>query len=101
MVSLDVFLLGLMAVSTLTGFVTEAVKKVLVECNVNYRANLVAGIVAAILGMGLGIGYAVVNGMPFNGATVVCVVALMFMGWLGSMIGYDKVTALLKTTKKD
>lgn len=102
MVTLDVFLLGLMAVSTLTGLVTEAVKKILIECNVNYRANLVAGIVAAVLGLGIGIAYAVINGMAFNGATIVCIVALMFMGWLGSMIGYDKVTALItKTTKKD
>lgn len=99
MITVDIFLIGLMAVSTLTGLVTEAVKKILIECNVKYRANTVAGIVAAVLSAGLGIGYSAFTGIGFSAQVIVCIVALIFMGWLCAMVGYDKVIGLFKKTK--
>jgi uncharacterized membrane protein (DUF106 family) len=42
MVNFETFLLGLLVISTLTGLVTEAVKKNMVEHNVDYRANTIA-----------------------------------------------------------
>lgn len=100
MITLDIFLLGLMAISTLTGLVTEAVKKILTEYNVTYRANTIAGIVAAVLSAGIGAGYVVLTGIAFSGQIVVCIVALMFMGWLCSMVGYDKVIGLFNNINK-
>ena len=99
MITLDVFLIGLMAVSTLTGLVTEAIKKILAERKVEYRANTIAGIIAAALSAGIGVGYSVIAGISFTPQTIVYIVALVFFGWLGSMIGYDKVIALLKKKK--
>lgn len=100
MVTFDVFLLGLLITSTLTGLVTEAVKKVLVECHVKYRANTLAGIVAAVLSIGIGIGYAVIAGIGFSAQVVVCIIAQVFLSWLCAMVGYDKVVAILtKPTK--
>ena len=99
MITLDVFLIGLMAVSTLTGLVTEAIKKILAERKVEYRANTIAGIIAAVLSAGIGVGYSVIAGISFTPQTIVYIVALVFFGWLGSMIGYDKVIALLKKKK--
>lgn len=102
MITTDIFLLGLMIVSSFTGLVTEAIKKILAERNATYRPNTIAGIVAAILSAALGIGYAVVTGMTFSAAIVIYIVALMFMSWLCAMVGYDKVTGLFnKTSKKD
>jgi hypothetical protein len=101
MISFDIFLLGLMIVSTLTSLVTEAVKKILVENNVAYRANTLAGIVSAVLSAGLGIGYVAFSGIDFTAQIIVCIVAMVFMSWLCAMVGYDKVVGMLKTTKKD
>lgn len=100
MITIDIFLLGLMIVSTLTGLVTEGVKKILIECKVEYRANTVAGIVAAVLSAGVGIGYSVLAGVSFSAQTTVCIVALMFMSWLCAMVGYDKVIGLFNNTNK-
>lgn len=102
MITIEVFLVGLMIVSTLTGLVTEAIKKIVSERNVEYRPNTIAGIVAAVLSAGIGIGYTVFMQMAFNPQIIVCIVALTFMGWLCAMVGYDKVLGLFKnTTKKD
>lgn len=96
MITLDTFLLGVMIVSTLTGLVTEAIKKILAERNVTYRANTVAGIVAIVLSVAVAAGYIVMASISFNAQVVVCTIALMFMSWLSAMVGYDKVIGLFK-----
>lgn len=102
MMTTDIFLLGLMIVSTLTGFVTEAIKKIVSERKGEYRPNTIAGIVAAVLSACVGSGYMILTKTPFSGQILVYIVALVFMGWLGAMVGYDKITALFnKTNKKD
>lgn len=99
MVTMDIFLLGLMIVSTLTGLVTEAIKKIMAEHNATYRANTIAGLVAMVLSAGAGVVYAILSGAGFSAQTIVCIVALVFMSWLCSMVGYDKVIGLFKNTK--
>lgn len=100
MITIDIFLTGLMIVSVLTGLVTEAVKKIVSERNVEYRPNTIAGIVAAILSAAIGIGYVVLAGITFTAQIVVCIIALTFMGWLCAMVGYDKVIGVFKNTNK-
>lgn len=100
MVSFEVFLLGLMIVSTLTSLVTEAVKKILTEYNVTYRANTLAGIVSAVLSASIGTGYTLVTGNSFTAQTIVCIIALVFLSWLCAMVGYDKVIGMFKTIDK-
>ena len=101
MISLDIFLMGLMIVTTFTSLVTEAIKKIMVERNAKYHANTLAGVIAAILSVAIGAGYVVLAGISVNAQVIVCIVALMFMGWLCAMVGYDKVIDQLKTNKKD
>ena len=101
MISLDIFLIGLMLVTTFTSLVTEAVKKIMDERNTKYHANTLAGIIAAILSVAVGIGYVVLTGIGFNAQIIVCIIALMFMGWLCAMVGYDKVINQLKSNNKD
>lgn len=95
MVTFEVFLIGLMITSTLTGLVTEAIKKILVECKVKYRANTLAGIVAAVLSIGVGVSYVVLAGIGFSAQVVVCIVAQVFLSWLCAMVGYDKVVEVI------
>lgn len=104
MVSFEIFLLGLMVISTLTGLVTEAVKTVLTEHNVTYRANTLAGVVALVLSLAVGIGYIVLTNVGFTTQIVVYLIAMVFMSWLCAMIGYDKVVQAIsqfKTERKE
>ena len=104
MISLEVFLLGLLFTSTLTSLVTEAVKKIMVEHGVTYRANTMVGIVALLLSVGIGSGYILLTGMTFTSQVIVCLVAQVFMSWLCAMVGYDKVIQAIsqfKTNGKD
>jgi hypothetical protein len=100
MISIDIFLIGLMIVSTLTGLVTEAVKKIFAERNAAYRPNTIAGIVSAILSAVVGVCYVLFTGIAFTSQIIVCIVALIFMGWLCAMVGYDKVVGMIKNNMK-
>ncbi len=91
MLSLEVFLLGLLITSTLTSLVTEAVKKIMTEYNKTYRANTLVGIVALLLSVAIGCGYIVLAGLEFTSAVIICLIAQVFMSWLCAMVGYDKV----------
>lgn len=104
MISLQIFLLGLLIVSTLTGLVTEAVKKILTEYGKNYYANTLSGFIAFLLSTAVGVFYALMMNIEFTTQTVISIIALIFMSWLCAMVGYDKVIQAInqfKTYKKD
>lgn len=101
MIGFETYLIALMVISTLTSLATEAVKKILVEHNIKYHANTLAGIIAAVLSAAIGVGYVVVTGAAFTAQIIVCIVALVFMSWLCSMVGYDKVIGQFKNIKED
>ena len=104
MISLEVFLFGLLITSTLTTLVTEALKSICNENNLKYRANTMAGVVALVLSVAIGAGYIIATGSAFNAQLLVCLVAQVFMSWLCAMVGYDKVVQAIsqfKTTKEE
>lgn len=101
MFSLEVFLVGLLVVSTLTGLVTEGVKKILIEHEINYKANTMAGVVALFISALAGLGYVIFTNTAITGQVIVCIVALVFMSWLSAMVGYDKVIQAINQFKNN
>jgi|SRR5574344_1510097 small-conductance mechanosensitive channel len=99
MVSFETFLLGLLVVSTLTGLVTEAVKKMIAGRNSEYKANTLAGIVSLVLSAAIGLGYVLLSNIGFTTQVIVYLVALVFMSWLCAMVGYDKVVQTISQFK--
>lgn len=99
MITFETCLFGLLIVSTLTGLTTEAVKKILTEHNVEYRANTLAGIVAFVLSLALGTGYVILSDLDFTAQVIICVIAETFMSWLCAMVGYDKVIQTISQFK--
>lgn len=91
MINFQMFLLGLLISSTITSLATEAVKKVLIEKNKTYHANILAGIVALIVSALIGVGYVLLIAIPFTTQVIVTIVALVLLSWLCAMVGYDKV----------
>lgn len=94
MSKLELLWFGFMIVSASTGIVTEAVKKLLTELNVRYYANMLSGIVSIVLSAAIGVAYVVINHMSFDTLTVVYIVGLAAMSWVGAMVGYDKLKQL-------
>lgn len=101
MINLEIFLVGLLIASTLTGLMTEAVKKVMAENRISYGANTVAGVVSLAVSAIIGIGYIFIANIEFSAVTVVYLLALMLMSWLCAMLGYDKVIQTIKQFKPD
>ena len=99
MISLHVFMLGVLIASTLTGLATEAIKKVLAEHNKSYYANTLAGVVSMILSVAIGVGYMTLSSISFNSQAIVDLVALVFISWLCAMVGYDKVVQAISQFK--
>ena len=87
----DIFLLGLLIISTFTGLVTEAVKKIFREHGKSYSANTIAGYIAIILSVAAGAAYLILTEAAANAQMIVYLIILIFLSWLSAMIGYDKV----------
>lgn len=97
--TLSVFLMLLLVVSTFTGLVTEAVKKWMQERDMTYRANTLAGYVAAVLAVAASVAYMILAGAAVNAQMAVYLVALVFLSWLAAMVGYDKVVQAISQFK--
>ena len=96
----EIALMLLLVVATMTGLVTEAVKKVLQDGNISYKPNLLAGLVAVALSVGVGAAYIVLTETALNAQMAVYLIALVFLSWLSAMVGYDKVVQTISQIKK-
>lgn len=98
--NIEIILVGLLIVSTLTGLTVEGIKKLLDESGKTYKSNLLAGSVSLILSVAVGCGYVIFNGTAWNQQTIICIICLVFLSWLCSMVGYDKVLQTITQIKK-
>lgn len=98
--TLETFLMLLMIVATLTGLVTEAIKKWLQERDKTYYANALAGYAAIALSFVVGIAYIIVTEAAINAQLAVYLIALVFLSWIAAMVGYDKVVQTITQFKK-
>ena len=99
MISLQVFMLGVLITSTFTGLATEAIKTILTEHGKKYYANTLAGIVSLILSLAIGVGYTLISNIGFTTQVIVYLIALVFITWLCAMVGYDKVVQAISQFK--
>lgn len=86
----------LLACSTFTGLIVEAIKK-LVDVK---KPNIVAAIVSVIVGICIPVGYILHNGVPFSIDTILYIISIVVLSWLVSMLGYDKVIQSLSQLKR-
>ena len=98
--NIEIALMLLLIVATMTGLVTEAVKKVLQEGNIPYKPKLLAGLVAVALSVGVGAAYIVLTETALTAQMGVYLIALVFLSWLSAMVGYDKVVQTISQIKK-
>ena len=100
--NVGVFLTMLMIASVFTGLFTEAVKIVLDATEMKFpSSNVLAGMVAVVLSVLICVAYSTLYTVPLTGQTMVYYVALVLLGWLSAMVGYDKVIQAITQIQKD
>lgn len=95
---------GLLIVSVVTNLTVEGIKKLLNETNIKYSANVLAAIVSVLLACAVSVCYLIMPDTVFTLKIGVEVVVLMYLGFLVSTVGYDKVVQMImqiNTSKED
>lgn len=87
---------ALLAVSLLTNLTVEGIKKLLDGTNAKYSSNILAAILSTILSGAVCAIYLITNDIGFSVKIGVEIVVLMYLGFLVSTVGYDKVIQTLK-----
>lgn len=96
------FLSGaLLAISVATSLTVEAFKKIFDGMHVKYSSNVLAAITSVLLTIGVSIAYFVLNDVELTTKARVAVVVLMYLSFLTSTVGYDKVIQMLGQIKNN
>ena len=97
------FLLSVLAlISALTTLTVEGIKKLLDEKQIHYSSNILAVVVAFILTLIGSILYIVYFSVPVTAQVIVVIICLVFLSFLTSTVGYDKIKQLIEQlTKKE
>ena len=81
--------------ATLTGLITEAIKKMISDKN----TTLLAAGVSVLVAGGVSAGYIVLNEIPVTKETVVYAVCVVILSWLAATLGFDKIAQALGAGK--
>jgi hypothetical protein len=96
--NLSIILLLLTIVSVLTTLCVEAIKTMFASSGKKYQSNIIAAFCAIVLSIIIGIGYGYLNAFKFIDY-IYLIIPLVFLGWLCSMLGYDKVIQAISQLK--
>lgn len=87
---------ALLLVSLVTNFTVEGLKKLLDESKVNYSSNLLAVVVAVVIAGLVSAGYLILNDIVFSLKVGVQIIVLMYLSFLVSTVGYDKIIQMIE-----
>lgn len=90
--TVSLFISILVAGSILSGLLTQAIKVWYRNENKEAPPNIVALINAIVCGGGVTAVVYMLLAIPFTINNIILLVVLIFFSWLGSMVGYDKIT---------
>ena len=91
---------ALIAVSLLTNLTVEGLKKLMDERGMTYSSNLLAAITSVVIAAAIFGGYMIMNDIAFTIKIAVQIVVLMYLAFLSSTVGYDKIVQTLKQIKE-
>ena len=87
---------ALLAVSLFTNLTVEGIKKLLNGGNVKYSSNVLAAIISVVIAVVISVTYLIMNDLAFSVKIGVEIVVLMYLAFLISTVGYDKVIQMIK-----
>lgn len=94
--TITLFVTILTVAATLTGLITEAIKKAYNNAGKEYSSNVIALMNAVIVGCGGTVVTYMLLGTPWTVNNIICMILMGVAVWIASMIGYDKIMQLLK-----
>ena len=83
---------ALLIVSVITNLTVEGIKKLLDGTKVKYSSNVLAAILSVLIACAVSVIYLIMTDTVFT----MKIVGLMYLGFLISTVGYDKVIQMLK-----
>ena len=86
---------ALLIVSLLTNATVEGIKKLLNGTNINYSSNLLAAITSMTIALAVSSIYLIMNDIGFTVKVGVEIIVLMYLSFLTSTVGYDKVVQMI------
>lgn len=95
---------ALLIVSLVTNLTIEGIKKLLNETTIKYSSNVLAAVVAVLMSCAVCAIYLIMNDVTFTLKVGVEVCILMYLSFLTSTVGYDKVIQMIqqiRDTKED
>lgn len=88
---------ALLIVSVITNLtVEEGIKKLLDGTKVKYSSNVLAAVLSVLIACAVSVIYLIMTDTVFTMKIGVEIVVLMYLGFLISTVGYDKVIQMLK-----
>lgn len=87
---------GLLIVSLVTNLTVEGIKKLLEGTKVKYSSNVLAAILSVFVACAVCVIYLIMTDTVFTLKIGVEVLVLMYLGFLVSTVGYDKVVQMIK-----
>lgn len=87
---------ALLIVSVVTNLTVEGIKKLLDTTTIKYSSNVLAAITSAIIACAICVIYLIMNDIAFSLKVGVEIVILIYLGFLTSTVGYDKVVQMIK-----
>ena len=95
--------MALLIVSLVTNLTVEGIKNLLNGTKIRYSSNVLAAIIAVLAAGLISAIYLIMNDVAITSKIGVEIAVLMYLGFLISTVGYDKVAqmiAQIKTTKE-
>lgn len=87
---------ALLIVSVITNLTVEGIKKLLDGTKVKYSSNVLAAVLSVLIACAVSVIYLIMTNTVFTMKIGVEIVVLMYLGFLISTVGYDKVIQMLK-----
>lgn len=87
---------ALLIVSVITNLTVEGIKKLLDRTKVKYSSNVLAAVLSVLIACAVSVIYLIMTDTVFSMKIGVEIVVLMYLGFLISTVGYDKVIQMLK-----
>ena len=87
---------ALLIVSVVTNLTVEGIKKLLDGTTVKYSSNVLAAVSSVIISCAVCVIYIIMNNLVFSLKVGVEIVILMYLGFLTSTVGYDKVVQMIR-----
>lgn len=95
---------ALLIVSLVTNLTVEGIKKLLDGTTIKYSSNVLAAVISVLAACAVCVIYLVMNDIAFSLKIGIEIFVLMYLGFLTSTVGYDKVIQMieqLRASKED